>query len=185
MSNTLGPPRPATREDLLIALGPPRKSAVATTTTILRESHYRIIRLHAMGLRNFEICDITGYSESRVSLILSSPAAKEQTALLRREMDAEAVTATAEEARVDLQTRRLAKTQRLDALLAAEATGEFLPMTAYNAIISDLEDRYGTPRKSTNVNLHADFASDLEAAIARSEAVDAARGTTLPSTVRH
>ena len=135
----------------------------------LRDSHHRILRLAARGLNNDEISRITGYSESRVCMIRNAPASKQVLSRYRERLVDRMVDSISEEEETDTRTRRLAKAQRLDRLVQADESGELLAIRDYNSIITDLEDRFGTPRKSTNLNIHADFAAELEKAIARTK----------------
>jgi hypothetical protein len=148
-------------------LAPVRREIIVSPSQ-LRDSHHRVLRLAARGLRNNQIADLTGYSDQRISMILNSPAAQDVLARYREQILAATVTEAAADAEIDLRTMRLAKTQRLDRLVAADESGDLLPIRDYNAIIADVEDRYGVPKKSTSINLNADFAAELERALSRS-----------------
>ena len=159
--------RPLTRDDMTTLLAPVRREIIVSPSQ-LRDSHHRVLRLAARGLRNNAIAEATGYSEQRVSTILNSPAAQDVLARYREQILAATITEAAADAEIDLRTLRLAKTQRLDRLVAADESGELLAVRDYNAIIADVEDRYGVPKKSTSINLNADFAAELERALTRS-----------------
>ena len=163
--------RALTSEDMTTLLAPVRRDLIVSPDR-LRDSHHRVLRLSARGLRNWEIANITGYTECRVSTILNSPAAQDVLAKYRERIMEAAVQDIAQDAEVDLRTLRLAKTQRLDRLVAADESGDLLPMKDYNSIIADVEDRYGVPKKSTSINLNADFAAELERARSRSAKAD-------------
>lgn len=157
----------------MAALGPAMR--VITSPQKLRESHHRVLRLVAIGHSRREIAIRTGYSPERVSQIVGAPASQAEIIRLRgeieRKMIADHVEEDLDEFEVDRQTRLIAKAQRLDRLIEADTSGELLSVKDYNAIIADLEDRYGTPRKSTNVSVHANMGTALEDAIRRSESI--------------
>ena len=157
----------------MAALGPAMR--VITSPAKLRESHHRVLRLVAVGYSHREIAARTGYTRERVSQIVCAPAAQSEILRLRGEIERKMIDTLVEEDlseyELDQQTRLLAKAQRLDRLLEADTSGELLSVKDYNSIIADLEDRYGTPRKSTNVNVHANMGNALEEAIRRSESV--------------
>lgn len=165
----------------MAALGPSGR-VVVTSPKVLRESHYRILTLAALGYTNVDIAERLGYTRERVGQIISAPASQSEIERLRGKIEDKIIAddLAAEEALIDRQTKLVAKRQRLEMLHDHEANGTFAAAKDYNSIIADLEDRYGTPRKSTNVNLAADFGSALEEAIARSDAVRASQGVTLP-----
>lgn len=162
----------------MASLGPAAK--VQTTPMRLRESHYSVIRMAALGHTNNEIASATGYSRERIGQILNSPASQAVLENIRDKIEQGIADEAIAAETVALRTKKVAETQRLDYLLEEEAEGRYVAIRDLNAIIADIEDRYGTPRKSTNVNLSANFGSDLEKAIARSEGVEAVRGATLP-----
>lgn len=155
----------------MAALG--RSMVRPTAPQALRESHYRILTLAALGHSNVEIARRLGYSAQRVSQIISAPASASEIERLRRKVEDHVITEdlAGEEASIDYRTRILAKQQRLEYIQAAEATGEYLPMKDLNSIIADLEDRFGSPRKSTNLNIAANFGTQLEKAIARANTI--------------
>ena len=163
--------RALTSEDMTTLLAPVRRDLIVSPDK-LRDSHHRVLRLAARGLRNNQIAEITGYSEQRISTILNSPAAQDVLARYRERITDAMIADMAVDAEVDIRTLRLAKTQRLDRLVAADESGDLLPIKDYNSIIADVEDRYGVPKKSTSINLNADFAAELERALSRSAKAD-------------
>lgn len=165
----IGAVRSATKEDVVTSLSV--AVSIVTSPRKLRESHHRVLRLIAFGLRPSEVSARTGYSVTRIAQICAAPASQDNIVRLRREQELSMLDDSSEEFDIDRQTLRLAKSQRLDRLIQADESNELLPIKDYNAIIADVEDRYGTPRKSTNVSVYANMADTMEAAIARSEAV--------------
>jgi transcriptional regulator len=166
------------------ALGPSATKVFAPK--VLREVHYRVLTLAALGYTNVEIAARLGYTRERVGIIISAPAAQSEIQRLREKLEDRIIDQELEEEEIylDRKARIQAKRQRAEVLDLVDAEArDHLAMRDYNAIIADLEDRYGTPRKSTNVNLSANFATELEKSIARSEAVEASRGATIPETL--
>jgi hypothetical protein len=153
------------------------------TMGALRASHERILVLCALGNTFVEIAEITGYSPSRVATICNAPAAQERIAQMVTEVRAELIKREldADYAMKDLERRTamLAANMEYDQLAEAEAKGTFIPLRDLQRRVADYNDRYGVPKKSTNVNINTDFGSKLEEAIARSDAVRASGGTTI------
>lgn len=162
----IGPIRPMTKEDMSTTL---RKAFLpAVTAEKLRNSHHRIARLAAAGLRNFEISDRTGYSPSRVWILLQSPAMIELVMKYRGKVDA-AFERNQDEF-YNLATANMLKAERQisDRLDKADEEGLDLPIKDLVTVSRDAADRFGYGKKTTQVNLNADFAAELEKAIARS-----------------
>lgn len=140
---------------------------------VLRESHQKIARLLASGLKLYEVAQATGYSYSRVYVLSKDPALQELVARYRDML--------IEDWREDEQTFQdlamhnmvAAERQLSDKLDAADEAGELLPTRELLAISSDRMDRFGYGKKNMNVNVNVDFAAKLEAAIARTKKVAA------------
>jgi len=164
--------RSLTRDDMVTLLGPAQKNLILSPDKI-RDSHHMVARYAARGMKNIEIADATGYSAVRVGTILQSPAMADLVSKYRDMVD-EAFRAEAkEDFDMGRSAWRKAQRLRLDKLEAAECGELDISLRELNSIAMDGEDRYGTSKKSTNINLNADFAAELEAALARSNrAVD-------------
>ena len=162
--------RPLTREDMTTLLQPIHRHMIVSPDRI-RESHHRVARLSAAGLKNTEIADKTGYSTQRVSQLLDSPAMKDLVTTYREMVNTAFISSTKEEYDLGRETWRKAQRLRLDKLEAAEIGEIDIPLRELSAIAADGEDRYGVTKKSTNINLNADFAAELEAALSRSAKV--------------
>jgi hypothetical protein len=87
----------------------------------------------------------------------------------RGKVDAAWLAQVGDDYAIAVRSRQMALNQRYDRLEAADC-GDIppIPLKDLNAIIADTEDRYGVMKKSGNINLNADFAAELERAIARS-----------------
>lgn len=162
----LGPIRPMTKEDMASAL---QKAFIPVVTPgKLRDSHHRVARLAASGLRQFEISERTGYSTQRVWVLLQSPAMVELIATYRGKVDA--AFERSQDEYYALATGNMLKAERQigDRLDKADDEGTDLPIKDLVSISRDAADRFGYGKRSTNVNVNADFAAELEKAIARS-----------------
>ena len=163
--------RPLTREDME-NLGPSMQRNVVSPDRI-RDSHHRVARMAASGVRNTEIAHRTGYTVCRVSQLLVSPAMQDLVAKYRERITDEWAADIKDDYNLGREAWRMAKRAQLDALEAHELGEREIPLRELSAIAADGEDRYGTTKKSTNINLNADFASELEKALSRSAKADA------------
>ena len=157
--------RPLTRDDLATLRAPRFK---INTPVKLRDSHHRIARLVAIGLRTQDIQAKTGYSHGRLSHLINSPAFEELVAKYRGQVDAAFVQGVDDY--YDMATQNMLKAERqiADRLDEADELGETLPVRELVAISRDAADRFGYGKKQTNTNINVDFAAAMEKAIARS-----------------
>lgn len=162
--------RPLTSEDMTTLLAPVHRGTVASPDRI-RQSHHRVALLIAAGHRPGEVAKRCGYTLAYLSTLTAAPAIKELVARYAEKIMANAIDDAVEEMAVGQSVLAMAQRQRLERLEDADVTGERIPLRELNAICADGEDRYGTPRKSTNFNLNANFAEELEKALARSAQV--------------
>lgn len=133
-----------------------------------RDSHHRVARLYATGLRHAEVMEATGYSYQRLLTLHGSPAMQELIARYREKVNDE--WAKEVDAFYSLATRNMlaAERQLSDRIDEADELGETLPVRELIAISSDRADRFGYPKKAQNLNINVDFAAQLERAIQRS-----------------
>ena len=165
--------RPTTVEDIA-NLGPSKQRNIVSPDRI-RDSHHRVARMAASGVRNIEIARRTGYTVARVSQILNSPAMAELVQHYRDRITDAFVEDVKDDYNMARESWRLAHRLRLDILEDAVDGKVEIPLRELNAIASDGEDRFGTTKKSTNINLNADFAAELERALSRSARVEEGR----------
>lgn len=163
----IGPIREMTREDMAATLRPCYQPLI-TDPTKLRDSHHRVARLAAAGCRKFEIVERTGYSYNRISQLLASPAFVELVAKYRAKVDASFE--RSQDEFFNLATANMIKAERMiaDKLEAADNETIDLPVRDLVAVSRDAADRFGYGKKETRLNINADFAAELEKAIARS-----------------
>lgn len=153
------------RKEDLARLAEPRH---ATTVKRLRDSHHHIARLFAAGLDMKQVAERTGKSYFSIRTLRKSPAFQQLLAeyqALATEAWAESVDSYFEIATANMVRAEL---QIADRLGEAEEAGETLPVRDLLAISRDAADRFGYGKRSTQVNVNADFAALLEKAIRRS-----------------
>lgn len=159
---------------------PAETSQEAGSMKRLRDSHHRIAHLFAMGLRNFEIMEITGYSAARLSTLRASPAMEELVAKLRLEV---------QEFRQTEADHKFQTLNRLHVLAAGELIDRFeddedrakLSNGHLVAIVADTADRIGYPKRRESVTLDQSFAARLDRAIERSDKAKVINGELAPS----
>lgn len=137
----------------------------------LREVHHRVARLFAMGLRQTEIRELTGYAANRISMLYNAPTfralVESYKADVTEEWKDEVRGYYAEADRIRTAALRM-MAEQLD---NAAETGEQVPMGTLLKIHDSLADRTGYPKRKESVNLNIDFASKLERAMQRSSKV--------------
>lgn len=134
----------------------------------LRDSHHRLARMIALGLRNDELLEAGGYSAGRISVLKADPAFQELIAHYRRMVDQGFVEGTDEYYRT-VSANRALSARRINDKLADDE--EEIPLRTLLAIHSDAADRTGYPKRSVAVNIAVDFAAKLEKAVQRSKTV--------------
>lgn len=165
----IGPIREMTREDMAATL---RKAFTPTIpASALRNSHHRIARMAAAGLRKFEIVERTGYSYNRVSQLLAAPAMQELVSTYRAKVDASyerELDQFHHKAFGNMLIGEDIISDRLEGVLDGDTQ---MSTRDVIAIVADRADRLGYGKRETRVNVNADFAAELEKAIARSAQV--------------
>jgi hypothetical protein len=134
-----------------------------------RDSHHRMARLFASGLRVGEVAELTGYSVSRVSLYHTSPAFQELIAEKRKIEDVvhrDQITAY----NALILSNGLKAERKLADKLDDDDEGEELSVRELVSIARDAADRVGLSKRAINFNVNTDFAAMLDRAIERSSA---------------
>lgn len=134
----------------------------------LRDTHHRVARAVAAGLRNDEVAQLCGISYNRVSTLKQDPAFGELVAHYRGLITAEYVRSV--DSFMEVATANMLKAAVMisDKLDDAIDKGEFLPTRDLLAIHDTGADRFGYGKMQKNLNVNVDFASQLEKARARS-----------------
>lgn len=162
----IGQPQELSREDLERLKGDRGRIDLPQR---LRDSHHRVARLAATGMKTSEIAQRTGYSANRISSLLQSPAMQELIARFRDKIN-EAFIASQDEY-YELATANMLAAERhiRDKIDELDEAGELLPVNIALKISRDAADRFGYGKHQTNTNVNMDFAKMLESAIARSK----------------
>lgn len=133
-----------------------------------RDSHHKMARLFASGLRVSEVADLTGYSVSRVSLFHSSPAF--QNLIAEKQKVEDQITRDQITAMNALILSNGMKAERkLADKLDDDDEAEEMSVRELVSIARDAADRVGLSKRTINTNVSVDFAAMLDRAIARSE----------------
>lgn len=175
--------RDLSRDDLAVLTKPRARLRAADR---FKDSHHRIARLFAAGLRHPDVAAKTGYSESRVSVLHADPSFQELIAQYRKQVDQAFLSGV--DSYFEVATSNMLKAERMlaDKLDQADEDDETLPVKDLIAISRDAADRFGYGKKQTNINVNVDFAAKLERARQRSEmkTIESSAGTPspLPST---
>ena len=128
-----------------------------------RDTHHRLARLVAAGLRNEEILRITGYSTARLASLKQDPAFLELVAQYRERVDAAFVEAQDEFYETSVSNMLRAERQIEEHLDRADDEGELIPLKTLMGLTSDRADRFGYGKRTTQTNVNIDFAAKLEA----------------------
>lgn len=157
--------RDLTRVDLEVLR---EKRAGPPLVSRFRDPHHRLARLCALGLRDRQIAEQSGYSIMRLTTLRMDPAFQELVASYRATVDEEFREEV--DAYYSMATSNMLKAERqiAEKLDEADENGETLPVNQLIAISRDAADRFGYGKKQTNLNVNVDFAAQLEKAIARS-----------------
>jgi hypothetical protein len=154
--------RELTGADIALLLAQPVSVRNGTQLKRLRDSHHRIAQLIADGVPPVEVARITGYSLSRIYVLLSDPAFKELVSHYREDKSREYVDFHARMAQVGLDYL-MEMNHRL------EEEPDKIPLNFLREVVKDLADRTGHApiSKSVNVNVHTHNAERLARARAR------------------
>jgi hypothetical protein len=165
--------RSLSRSDLSVLAAPRAKNSIQN----LRDTHHRVARAVAAGLRNDAICELTGYSLARVWTLQQDPSFKELIAHYRAIITAEF--ADAADPVIDYMRNNALKAQAMlsDKLDDAMEKNEFLPTRDLLGIAELGLDRTGYGKVNKNVNVNVDFAANLEAMRKRAAEVERKRSS--------
>jgi len=155
------------RELTRAELDAPRAKAAAAVQKF-RDSHHRMARLFASGLRVSEVAELTGYSVSRVSLFHSSPAFQDLIAEKRKVEDEIARDQITQYNQLILSNGMKAERKLADKLDDDDDLEE-MSVRELISIARDAADRVGLSKRSIQTNVNMDFAQMLDRAIARSD----------------
>jgi len=159
--------RPIVEADLEQLRKPSGKVVIAR----IRDSHHTIARLFASGMKNREVAESVGYSETRISLLRNTPMMDELVEKYRG-TETEAWREKRDEYYASIHAAGAKAWRQINEQLDdADENNEPLPIRNLLSIADSSADRIGYNKKSTTVNINVDFAAKLEQAIARSSKV--------------
>lgn len=173
--------RPLARSELSV-LAQPRPT---NSLKRLRDTHHRVARAVAAGLRNHVVAEVTGYTVQRVSMLMNDAAFMELVAHYRAMINAEFVDAA--DPVIDYMRTNAMKAAAMlsDKLDEAMDNGEFLPTRDLLGIQELGFDRTGYGKVNKNVNVNVDFAANLEAMRKRAAEVERKRAAKSPVIEAH
>ena len=85
---TTGTPRELTEADLATLIHPTSVNATTPIIQRLRSTHHRLAQLIADGTKQVDVSLITGYSQSRISVLMADPGFQELVAQYRNQQEA-------------------------------------------------------------------------------------------------
>lgn len=135
-----------------------------------RDSHHKMARLFASGLRVTQVAELVGYSVSRVSLFYNNPAFQALVEDKRRVEDEIARDQITAYNQLILENGLKAERKLADKL-DDDDEAEELSVRELISIARDAADRVGLSKRSIQHNINMDFASLLDRAIERSSKV--------------
>lgn len=133
-----------------------------------RDSHHRMARLFAAGLRVGEVAELTGYSVARVSVFHSSPAFQDLIAE-KRKIEDDVAREQIESYNAFILSNGIKAERKLADKLDDDDENEMLSVRELLAISRDAADRVGLSKRSIQTNVNVDWAAALDRAIARSK----------------
>lgn len=164
------PVRPGIGQTRELTLEEVRDSPRGRTPPIqkFRDSHHRMARLFASGLRVSEVAELTGYSVSRVSIFHSSPAFQELIAE-KRKIEDEIARDQITQMNALILSNGMKAERKLADKLDDDDESEEMSVRELISIARDSADRVGLSKRSIQTNVNMDFAQMLDRAIKRSE----------------
>ena len=134
-----------------------------------RDSHHRMARLFASGMRVSQVAELTGYSISRVSLLHTSPAFQDLIAQ-KRDVEDQITRDNIQIYNEMILMNGLKAERKLADKLDDDDETEEMSVRELISISRDAADRVGLSKRSIQANVNLDFASLLDRAIARTQA---------------
>ena len=162
---SIGQVRELSRQEVLSVT----KSKIAPIQKF-RDSHHRMARLFASGLRVKEVAELTGYSVNRVSIFHTNPAFQNLIAEKRKVEDEIAKDQITAYNQLILENGIKAERKIADKLDDDDETEE-MSVRELISIARDAADRVGLSKRSIQTNVSVDFAALLDRAIQRSRPV--------------
>lgn len=157
--------RPLTRDDLLVLkekrVGPPRIKQY-------RDTHHRVARLVAAGLRDIDVARMSGYSPTRIGGFKQDPAFQQLVAEYRGKVDEAYVESQDEFYNTSVSNMLRAERMLEEHLDRAEDDGDLIPLKSLLQVTADRADRFGYGKHATQTTEVRDFAKMMEQLAAKS-----------------
>lgn len=157
--------RALTRDDLACLrekrIGPPKVQQY-------RETHHRVARLVAAGLRNPDIARMTGYSPNRIHQYKADPAFQQLVSEYMGKIDAAYV--ESQDEFYETATSNMLRAERMveEHLNRAEDGDDLIPLRSLLSLTADRADRFGYGKHATQTTEVRDFAKMMEQLAAKS-----------------
>lgn len=160
-------------------IGKPRQPPQHRLTR-LKESHHFVAKLFARGLTAVEVARYSGYTAVRCNQMMADPLFTELVVAYRNDPATQAMVFSEIDLIQQQCTQLALKAQRhlADRFEELEDAGEVMSTREALPVFTDMADRVGVSRRTTQVNINADFAAMLDQAIKRTEEF---LGTTIDS----
>jgi hypothetical protein len=139
-----------------------------------RDSYHAVARLVALGLRDIDVAQQTGYGTARIRQLREDPTFQAVVTAYRNTEDEAFRSARDEHYQVLREIGTVAARKQLDQLHEAVENGDPIPHRDLTAIISNMGDRTGYGKVVTK-KVQVDLADRLAQALAASQAVTASR----------
>lgn len=157
--------RPLTRDDLLVLkekrVGPPKIKQY-------RDTHHRVARLVAAGLRDIDVARMSGYSPTRIGGFKQDPAFQQLVAEYRGKVDEAYVESQDEFYNTSVSNMLRAERMLEEHLDRAEDDGDLIPLKSLLQVTADRADRFGYGKHATQTTEVRDFAKMMEQLAAKS-----------------
>lgn len=133
----------------------------------LRHSHHQVATLDAMGMEIGDICQVTGYSTTRIMTLRADPAYQMLVAQFRERIDDGLIEKAKDAMGVKLELMTIADRQIRDIIEEKEDEGETLSFRDALKLSTEMSDRVGYGKHTTNTNYNVNYATSLEERIRR------------------
>ena len=173
-ARSIGRPRELTVEDV-VGL----ERAKLPAFKVFRDSYHAVARLVALGLRDAEVAQRSGYGVGRVHQLKADPTFMAVVDAYRNSDDERYKVAWDEQNLVLMETLSVAARMQLDQLRQAQENDDHVPYKDLNAIVSNMADRTGYGKVVTK-KVQLDLADRLAIALAGSAKVISNRPTLVP-----
>lgn len=165
------------REDLELV----KEKRTVPVVKRLRDTHHKLARLIASGLRPAQAAAESGYAIASVYILQADPAFQDLVAAYRKDVHEAYISGEEERYKTATDVNLKALRHINDHFDKADEEGELIPIGRALQVFSDTADRTGLVKKSVQTNINVDFAARLEKAIRKSKDVRLIDGRANPA----